>query len=145
MERFKYEGLLDNVWLANGFLKKNTPYGSATVIEEIRALGIGVLAAVLRQPARLNGGAIAFLRTKLDITQTECAERLGVKEQTVSLWERGRHSIPLAEDVLLRSLVIERLESAQMDALGRVSILDLTRLAAPQHLLNIVFVREDSA
>lgn len=35
------------------------------------------------------GACVATLRTKLDMTQAELGERLGVEDSTVSRWESG--------------------------------------------------------
>lgn len=44
----------------------------------------------------VSGADLARHRTRLGLTQTELAARLGVHAMTVSKWERAEHRIPAA-------------------------------------------------
>ncbi len=113
MNKYKYEGLADNIWLTNGVESTPTPFGNAIKIAHLDRLGLAVLHAILQQPSRLTGGSVAFLRTRLDITQRDLAEMLDISVQTVSLWERNAHLISAACDIVLRSLVYQGLSKKE--------------------------------
>ena len=48
------------------------------------------------------------LRGRLDFTQPELAEAIGVHPMTVSKWERGAQSIPEPVAKLIQRMVVER-------------------------------------
>ena len=54
-----------------------------------------------------NGGDVHQLRYRLGLSQRELAALLGVRQQTVSDWERGLHA-PQGASRLLLSLAEER-------------------------------------
>lgn len=119
---------LDMVWLRNGFSCEQA-HGRTTVkYQRVRELLEALLRAIVLKPARLNGKEIAYVRRSLDFSQERLAALLGVSEQTVSLWERGSHSIQDGLDTLLRKLCIESQpraflskELAGVDALSRLT------------------------
>jgi DNA-binding transcriptional regulator YiaG len=102
------ESGLRNVWLANGFRRHATPYGSGVSIRDVDGLHKVIGGAIARRPG-LTGSQIRFLRKELELSQKALAALLGTSEQTVSLWER-RGRMPQASDRLLRLLYLERTE-----------------------------------
>ncbi len=60
-----------------------------------------------RQP--WDRSRIRALRNHLGLTQVELAERLGIRQQTVSEWETGQYE-PRGTSVTLLRLVAERSE-----------------------------------
>jgi putative transcriptional regulator len=79
---------LDNVFLKNGFVIKQTPYGQAVAIEDVEGLHLAIASDLLRQKTPLTGAQFRFLRKEQDLTQAEMAAILGVGEQTVAAWEK---------------------------------------------------------
>ena len=116
---------LRNVWLANGFRRRKTPYGPGVAIEGLPALHRAIGLWLVKKPRRLTGAEIRFLRKELDLSQKALAEIVGQTEQTVSLWER-RGRIPKTADRFIRALYREAAE-------GNAQIRDLVaRLAAKE-------------
>ena len=54
-----------------------------------------------------DGERIHALRRHLDLTQSELAERLGTRQQTISEWEKGMYR-PRGASATLLSIVAER-------------------------------------
>jgi DNA-binding transcriptional regulator YiaG len=98
---------LSNVWLKSGFVVSDGAWGPTVRYTNLTGLAAEIFRAVLTKRGRLNGQEVAYLRGKLDITQSDCARTMGVQEQTLSLWERGKHRIPSSVDALLRRICIE--------------------------------------
>lgn len=92
---------LDNVWLVNGFNKKNTAYGEAVSITEANSLHKLLADDLINKPARLTGKEFRFLRIMLKLSQAAVAKIQGVSEQNISLWER-HGKVPKANDNLMR-------------------------------------------
>lgn len=131
-------GALENVFLSNGFTVTDGDYGTTTQYEDILGLYRAIVNAVLSKPARLIGTEVAFLRDRLDMFQSELGELLGVKEQTVSLWERSSHFIPKACDLVLRRLCIETFKQSLSKDVKNFSIFDLSTRAETQQKLHYV-------
>ena len=56
-----------------------------------------------------NADSILALRKHLELTQSEMAERLGTRQQTISEWENGMYR-PRGASVKLLSLVAEAVQ-----------------------------------
>ena len=100
---------LRNVWLANGFRRRKTPYGPGVAIEGLPALHRAIGLWLVGKPRRLTAAEIRFLRKELDLSQKALAAIVGQTEQTVSLWER-RGRIPKTADRFIRALYRETAE-----------------------------------
>jgi len=61
--------------------------------------------------------AVASLRARLEMTQAEFSETLGVRQQTVSEWETGMHA-PKGASKKLLSMVREQAASYQTGNAG---------------------------
>jgi len=101
-------GPLKDVVLESGYQLHQTEYGVGVSYADLRGLDRALLRAVVFKPARLKGEEIAFLRLQLDDRQQDLAEMFGVKTETISNWERNVHSIPVAEDALIRIYVASK-------------------------------------
>lgn len=105
---FHYRGCgLKNVYLRNGFLVKDTPYGRAVSIQNLEALHRAIGLHLVRNKARLSAAEIRFLRKELDMSQTQLARFLGVGETTVRHWESSRGKITRPAEHMLRLLYHE--------------------------------------
>ena len=105
-------GPLTNVWLRGGYEISNGKWGEVIRYADLSGLAAAILAAVIKKSGRLSNAEIVYLRRKLDLSQAECADLIGVEEQTLSLWERGKYPIPTSTEVLLRRICIEELAKA---------------------------------
>ncbi|ABO57478.1 hypothetical protein Bcep1808_4514 [Burkholderia vietnamiensis G4] len=99
---------LQNVWLANGYNVRKTPYGEAVSIENADGLHRAIGRALARKN-HLTGAEFRFLRKELDLSQHRTAEMLGTTEQAVSLWER-KGKIPKTADRMFRALYLETVD-----------------------------------
>ena len=92
---------LDNVWLKNGYVERDTPYGKAVAVVEAQQLHHLLALGLVDKPGRLTGKELKFLRVQMGLSQAGFAKMHGVSEQAVSLWER-HGKVPSANDQLAR-------------------------------------------
>ncbi|MBX6323940.1 MAG: transcriptional regulator [Rhodospirillaceae bacterium] len=116
---------LPNIWLVNGYVERETPYGKAVAIRDVDGLHRAIGRWIVANRPRLTGAEFRFLRKEMGLSQGALARLMGNEEQSVSLWER-RGRIPVWADRFLRALYREHVEgSAQIRALvGRLNELD---------------------
>lgn len=101
------DGGLRNVWLANGYEQRDTPYGPSVSYHDLEGLTAAICRAFVAKRGRLAGPEFRYLRLHLQLSQASLGKLLDVTEQTVAGWEKkGR--IPLLADKHLRLLWIER-------------------------------------
>jgi DNA-binding transcriptional regulator YiaG len=100
------ESGLDNVWLANGYRVKETPYGRGVAVADVDDLHAVIARWLVNKPGRLTGKEFRFLRIQLGMAQRNLADMIDVTEQSVSLWERTG-KVPKLQDAVLRKLVLE--------------------------------------
>lgn len=99
---------LQNVWLANGYHVRKTPYGKSVSIEDADGLHRAIGKALARK-SYLTGAEFRFLRKELDLSQHRVADLLGTSEQTVALWEK-RGKIPKTADRMFRAIYLETVD-----------------------------------
>ncbi len=105
---------LPYIWLADGYRLEDTPYGESLSIKDVDGLHRAIARWIVEYLPRLYGREVKFMRLEMDLKQTELAERLGVTEQTVSLWERRPGKpIPAVADRLLRLMTEAWLDDDQ--------------------------------
>ena len=135
MYKFDEAGLR-NVWLANGFTIRKTPYGKAVAIENVDGLTRAICRALARKPGRLTGSEFRYLRLHLGLSQKALGKAFGNTEQAIALWEKkGR--IPLWADKHLRLLVIAKEDGNEplgraLESLDVVERLISTRLVVEE-------------
>ncbi len=96
---------LDNVYLENGFVLHDTPYGNGVSIARLEELHAAIGGWIVAQPSPLRGAELRFLRVEMELTQRGLAGILGATEQTLRLWEKHRgKAIPGPADRLLRAV-----------------------------------------
>jgi DNA-binding transcriptional regulator YiaG len=116
---------LPNVWLANGYKIKETPYGQAVSVVDADGLHKLLATQLIKKNGHLTGKEFRFLRTLLRLSQKSLADMLQVSEQSVSLWER-RGKAPAASEAVLRMLIAGKFEGdCQMAAvIDRINTVD---------------------
>ena len=99
---------LENVYLANGYTIKDTPYGEAISIRDIDGLHCAIGMYLVREKKTLTGPEARFLRHELDFSQRTLGELLNKSNQAVARWEKGKSKIDGPSDRLLRLLYLQR-------------------------------------
>ena len=108
MEKTGYqytESGLSNVWLVNGYTIRNGKYGKGVSIHDVDGLHKAIGNA-LAHKSRLTGAEVRFLRKEMGLSQRGLGELIGVKDQSVALWER-KGQLPKTADRLLRLIYLE--------------------------------------
>jgi|GEM_PF-719547 len=140
------DGGLRNVWLANGYETRQTPYGQAVAIHDQEGLSRAICQALIKQPKPLTRAEFRYLRASgLMLSQAALAAMLGVDAQTVARWEKSAR-IPKMADAMMRLMYLEhasgnvRLGSAfeMLRAIERASSSTGSRLAAPRVVVEAV-------
>ena len=130
------DGGLRNVWLANGYEARKTPYGDAVAIHDLDGLVHSLCAALVRKGGHLTGAEFRYLRQHLRLSQAGLGKLLGVSEQSVALWEK-RSKIPVLADKHLRLLWTERHEGNETIARVMQRVNDVERLIHQKLVLRI--------
>jgi putative transcriptional regulator len=102
------ESGLQNIWLANGYVKRETADGVAVAIHDLDELHDAIGRTLAMRP-HLTGAGLRFLRQELNLSQRRLGEMLGASEESVSLWER-KGKIPKSADRIVRALYLEKLD-----------------------------------
>ncbi len=95
------DGGLRNVWLANGYTIKDTPYGQAVAIQDQQELTTALCVALIRKKARLTGVEFRYIRLSMLMSQASLGRALGRTEQAVAIWEKSG-KVPKFADTLIR-------------------------------------------
>ncbi len=116
---------LKNVWLVNGFTKKQTPYGEAVGIDNLDGLHKVIATTIINKRASLTGDELRFLRIELDLSQKAFAEYFGKTDQSVANWEKSDHP-PKDVDYLVRHIYRQTMEKSAVytDEVDRLHQLD---------------------
>lgn len=119
------ESGLPNVWLSNGFVVKETPYGEAVAITDVQGLHDTIGKALAEKPADLTGAEFRFLRKELGLSQDRLASIVGMTGQSVAIWEKT-DSVPRVHDRYLRGLYLEAKtgEADLMAAINKINDLE---------------------
>lgn len=132
------ESGLANVWLENGYVVKDTPYGKGVAIEDVDDLHNVLALAITQKKGRITGKELRYLRVHLSLSQDNMARRvMGVSEQSVSLWERTG-KVPKSADILVRMLVIDALKGNarirdMLDCINTADRLVNQKIVATEH------------
>ena len=105
----RYQGAdLGNVHLENGYTTRRLADGEEVIsIKDVEGLHQAIAEALIDLPTPSDGSKFRFLRKHLELTQREAGKKLGIEEQTVSLWERNQLEVPRYADLMMRALVQE--------------------------------------
>lgn len=97
------DGGLRNVWLANGYVEKDTPYGKAVSFHDLDGLVQEICLALSSKPGKLTGAEFRYLRSGLLLSQKSLGKLLGCTEQAIAKWEKTG-KIPKTSDLVIRML-----------------------------------------
>ncbi len=116
---------LDNVWLENGFVERDTPYGKGIAVRNADDLHAQIAKSIAHGKKKVSGKELRFLRCLLGLSQDNFGKTAGVSEQAVSLWERTG-KVPKNADFIIKMLVMGKLEGNKTvtDALAAINGVD---------------------
>lgn len=97
------DGGLRNVWLANGYEIKKTPYGEGFAIQDVSGLTKAICMALIRKKSKLTGAEFRYIRCSMLMSQATLAKSMGRTDQAIAIWEK-RGNIPKFADTLIRVL-----------------------------------------
>ena len=132
------ESGLPNVWLSNGFVVKETAYGEAVAITDVKGLHDVIGKALAEKPAALTGSEFRFLRKELGLSQESLAEIVGVTGQAVAIWEKT-DKVPTVNDRYLRGLYLEA-KTGEADLMAAIN--SINKLDHEMYMLNLEFEGE---
>lgn len=133
MKKYHYKECgLDTVWLLNGFKEEVDEYGTSIHINNIDGLHKIIAQALVDSPEPLQGKAVRFLRTELDLSQNALGELLGVSDQTIANWEKNKlRKSKQTYDYLLRHIYKQNSNqnSSYVEEVSRLKSLDKPDIA----------------
>lgn len=95
---------LDDVYLMNGFTRKQTAHGEGVTVSDINGLHRAIGLTLIKDRKVLTPKELRFLRREMDYTQAELAAKIGQSSQQVARWEKGTSEIPGPAERLIRFL-----------------------------------------
>ena len=98
---------LDDVYLANGYEIGNYSGEETLAIKDLEQLHRAIGDSLAREKKVLNGRELRFLRKEMDMTQSELAHLLGLTDQQVARWEKGKSAVSGSTDLLLRVVYLQ--------------------------------------
>lgn len=124
-EKYHYlECGLDDVYLVNGFERKESPRGAGIAIRDIDKLHRAIGEYLCLRKKELTGREVRFLRREMLMSQSTLAHLLDVGEQTVHRWENGKSNMPRAAEALLRLMYNKDTAEGVRDQLNRIADLE---------------------
>ncbi len=98
------DGGLRNVWLANGYEIRKTPYGEGVTFHNLDGLTRSICKALTRKAAPLTGAEFRYLRSAgMLLSQPALGKLMGIDGQSVARWEKTS-KVPRWADKLVRLL-----------------------------------------
>lgn len=101
------DGGLRNVWLKNGYIERDTPYGKGVSFHDVEGLTKAICHALVKKPGKLTGAEFRYIRSNMLLSQRSLGEMMGYGEQAVAKWEKSG-KIPKAVEYFLRSLYLAK-------------------------------------
>lgn len=93
---------LHDVYLLNGFMRKETEHGAGVTVSDIDGLHRAIGLSLVRDRKVLSPNELRFLRKEMNFTQAELGAKIGLSSQQVARWEKGKSEIPGPADFLVR-------------------------------------------
>lgn len=100
------DGGLRNVWLANGYEIKRTPFGEGVTIHDLDGLTEAVCLELTRKAGTLTGVEFRYIRSAgMLLSQPALGKMIGIDGQSVARWEKSG-KVPRWADKLIRLLYV---------------------------------------
>ena len=98
------DGVLRNVWLANGFEIKKTPFGDAVTFHDSDGLTQAICQALAGKIGILTGVELRYIRSAgMGLSQPALGKLMGIDGQSIARWEKSG-KVPRWADKLVRLL-----------------------------------------
>ena len=99
-------GGLRNVWLANGYEIKQTPYGEGVSFHNLDGLTTSICIALTKKAGVLTGIEFRYIRSAgMLLSQPALGKLMGIDGQSVARWEKTG-KVPKWADKLVRLLYL---------------------------------------
>ena len=111
------DGGLRNVWLANGYEIKQTPYGEGVSFHNLDGLTKSICMALTNKASLLTGAEFRYIRS--------AGKLMGIDGQSVARWEKTS-KVPRWADKLVRLLYTAQAEGNEpiANAVERIKIVE---------------------
>ncbi len=98
------DGGLRNVWLANGYEIKKTPFGEGVAFHNLDGLTESICIALTNKAGVLTGSEFRYIRSAgMLLSQPALGKLMGIDGQSVARWEKTS-KVPRWADKLVRLL-----------------------------------------
>ena len=104
------DGGLRNVWLANGYEIKKTPFGEGVAFHNLDGLTESICIALTNKAGVLTGAEFRYIRSAgMLLSQPSLGKLMGIDGQSVARWEKTS-KVPRWADKLVRLLYTAQAE-----------------------------------
>jgi len=100
------DGGLGNVWLANGYEIKKTPFGEGVAFHNLDGLTESICIALTKKAGVVTGSEFRYIRSAgMLLSQPALGKLMGIDGQSVARWEKTG-KVPKWADKLVRLLYL---------------------------------------
>jgi len=100
------DGGLRNVWLANGYEIKKTPFGEGVAFHNLDGLTKSICIALTKKAGVLTGSEFRYIRSAgMLLSQPALGKLMGIDGQSVARWEKTG-KVPKWADKLVRLMYL---------------------------------------
>lgn len=100
------DGGLRNVWLANGYEIKPTPYGEGVAFHDLDGLTQAICLTLTDKAGELTGAEFRYVRSAgMLLSQPALGKLMGIDGQSIARWEKTG-KVPRWADKLMRLLYL---------------------------------------
>ena len=104
------DGGLRNVWLANSYVIKKTPFGEGVAFHNLDGLTESICIALTKKAGVLTGTEFRYIRSAgMLLSQPSLGKLMGIDGQSVARWEKTS-KVPRWADKLVRLLYTAQAE-----------------------------------
>ena len=122
------DGGLRNVWLANGYEIKRTPYGECVSFHNLDGLTTSICIALTKKACVLTGSEFRYIRSAgMLLSQPALGKLMGIDGQSVARWEKTG-KVPKWADKLVRLLYLAQAQGNEPISLAVERVKTVERL-----------------
>jgi DNA-binding transcriptional regulator YiaG len=129
IEMYHYtDGGLRNVWLANGYEIKKTPFGEGVAFHNLDGLTESICIALTKKAGVLTGTEFRYIRSAgMLLSQPALGKLMGIDGQSVARWEKTG-KVPKWADKLVRLLYLAKAQGNEPISLAVERVKTVERL-----------------